>query len=595
MKAFLKNQERFFVEQVPAMSRLPFAYRVRAFAGGPLRRRMRAARERFLKVASEDCRGAQRDILKSLLELNAGSKFSRDHGLSPRMTLAEFRSRLPVSDYERMRPYIDRVSAGQHEALLGSSNRLLMFAVTSGTTADSKLIPVTSRFLHDYRQGWQMWGIGTYTQHPQLQPLNIIQVSSSHRKFTAADGTPCGNISGLVATMQNPIVRTLYTIPAAVAEIRDADSRRRIIVRLALNDPHPGMLITANPGTLVQLWDYAERHAAELIEEIQQGGTGRAVLSPEVAMTLKKQLRPNPIRAEELRRILREDGRLSSTRCWPRLGTLGVWCGGSAGAYIPRLREIFGTIPIRDHGLHASEGRMTLPLSDDFSAGVLEVQTHFFEFLPVEEEHSATPIVLESHELDDGKDYFILLTTSSGLYRYNIRDVVRCVGFHGTTPLLEFRHKGSHISSITGEKITESQVVEAVGAASARLGVRPLLFTMTPVWGDPPGYTLYLASDSRTSANCMDSFQLTNYASAVDVELKSRNVEYAEKRDSGRLGPLRCEVRGEQQWAQFARTRQSRSGGSIEQYKHPCLVPDPQFQKVFLNACQTPGENTPAD
>ncbi len=154
-----------------------------------------------------------------------------------------------------------------------------MFAVTSGTTADSKLIPVTTRFLDDYRQGWQRWGIGTYTQHPELQRLNILQISSSHRKFTTPDGTPCGNISGLVASMQNPIVRTLYTIPSAVAEISDPDLRRRIIVRLALSDPHAGMLITANPSTLVQLWEIAERNSEQLIDEIRAGGDPSGQLS----------------------------------------------------------------------------------------------------------------------------------------------------------------------------------------------------------------------------------------------------------------------------------------------------------------------------
>lgn len=557
---------------------------------------MRAARESFLSGAHKDCRVLQHAVLKDLLRLNEGTAFSRDFGLSPGMSLSDFRARISVSDYELVRPYIDRVASGEHRALLGQENRLLMFAVTSGTTADSKLIPVTERFLNDYRQGWQMWGIGTYSEHAALQKLNIVQISSSHRKFTSSDGTPCGNISGLVATMQNPIVRTLYTIPAAVAEIPDAEFRRRLIVRMALNDPYVGMLITANPSTVVQLWDFAVQHHEELLDEIAVGGPGRSVLPDSVANALKQQLRPNPRRAAELRQAIRQDGRLVPKSCWPGLGVLGVWCGGSAAAYIPRLKEIFGAIPIRDHGLHASEGRMTLPLHDDCSAGVLEVGTHFFEFLPLAEENSAAPIVLEAHELEAGKEYFILLTTSSGLYRYNIRDVVRCVGFHGTTPLLEFRHKGSHISSITGEKITESQVVESVNVASEQAGLRPRLFTLTPAWGEPPGYVLYLLLDShlaglgsRVHENSVETTvdpSLATFAAAVDAQLRSRNLEYAEKRDTGRLLPIRLQILPEEQWRQFAKTRQSKAGGSAEQYKHPCLVPDPLFQNVFLRMAE---------
>ncbi len=570
------------------MSRPPFAYRLRAIVGGPLRRRMRASRAKFLQAAFTNCRQEQQTILTSLLKLNEGSSFSQDFGLSSKTTLAEFRSRVPISDYELVRPYIDRVAKGDHRALLGVDNKLLMFAVTSGTTADSKLIPVTTRFLDNYRQGWQRWGIGTYTQHPELQRLNILQISSSHRKFTTPDGTPCGNISGLVASMQNPIVRTLYTIPSAVAEISDPDLRRRLIVRLALSDPHAGMLITANPSTLVQLWEIAERNSEQLIDEIRAGGDPSGQLPANVSAALRKQLRPNPVRARQLSELRHQEGRLLPQRCWTGLGTLGVWCGGSAAAYIPRLRDIFGNIPIRDHGLHASEGRMTLPLEDNSPAGVLEIQTHFFEFLPIAEEHSSQPIVLEAHELEEGRDYFILLTTSSGLYRYNIRDVVRCTGHHGATPLLEFRHKGSHISSITGEKITESQIVESVNAATVGTALRPELFTMTPIWGDPPGYVLYI-SLNQSGPTASAEF-LKRLSASVDMELKRRNVEYAEKRETGRLAPLRVELLANVSWTQFAKSRQSKAGGSLEQYKHPCLVPDPQFQRVFLNACQSPGD-----
>jgi hypothetical protein len=62
--------------------------------------------------------------------------------------------------------------------------------------------------------------------------------------------------------------------------------------------------------------------------------------------------------------------------------------GGSVGVYLPRLEEYYGRPAIRDHGLSASEGRMTIPLRDGTSAGVLEYVNHFFEFIP-EEEHPA--------------------------------------------------------------------------------------------------------------------------------------------------------------------------------------------------------------
>ncbi len=582
------------------MSRIPLAYRMRAAAGVFLRRRMRRSRRDFLAAAKSDCRGRQRAVLSGLLQLNQGSQFSRDHHLTSGMSLDDFRRALPVADYELVRPYIQKVAAGDHQALLGSANRLQMFAVTSGTTSESKLIPVTDRFLNDYRRGWQMWGIGTYSEHARLQKLNIVQISSSHRRFTTADGTPCGNISGLVAAMQSTIVRTLYTVPFAVAEISDPEAKRYAILRMALADPYVGMLITANPSTLLQLLDHANLHAEALIRDIRDGGLQGCDLPAAVRGRLRKMLPASRSRAQVLESIVHEHGGFRPRLCWPMLGVLGVWCGGSAAAYIPRLKQQFDDVPVRDHGLHASEGRMTLPLEDNSSAGVLEVETHFFEFIPVRESESSQPVVLEAHELEEGREYFILLTTSSGLYRYNIQDVVRCVGFFGSSPILEFRHKGAHISSITGEKIAESQVVESVRSACNLTGLSPQIYTLTPCWGEPPGYTLYVGRLNQISSSGLiadaegggrrvtatpEVLGQNEFAQALDNDLCHRNVEYGEKRQTGRLQMIRVRELSPDAWKSFTNARQSRAGGSAEQYKHPCLMPDPQFEEKFLKAC----------
>ena len=561
------------------MTQVPAAYRLRAFAATFFRRSINHSRNELLNLAQSACRETQCTLLADLLRLNQSSAFSRDYGLTGRTTLREFRQRVPVGDYELIRSYVDQVAHGNHAALLGETNKLQMFALTSGTTAAPKLIPVTTRFLNDYRRGWQTWGIGTYSDHALLQKLNIVQISSSHQKTRTADGTPCGNISGLVAAMQKRFVRSLYTIPAVVAEILDAEAKRYTILRLALADPWVGMTITANPSTLLQLAGFANTHAEALIRDIHNGGINGVDLPDLQRRELKNRLRPNVPRAAQLQQILDRHGGLRPRDCWPMLQALGVWCGGSAAAYIPKLKQVFDGITIRDHGLHASEGRMTLPLMDECSSGLLEIQTHFFEFLPMTEVGSASPVVLEAHELEVGVEYYILLTTSSGLYRYNIRDVVRCTGFYGTTPLLEFRHKGAHISSITGEKLAESQVVEAVNAAVRECGVNLELFTLTPQWGEPPGYKLCVQCDSADAGH--NPARLNRFAMVVEEHLARLNVEYKDKRESGRLAPLYVQALQQEHWDAFTKNRQSRSGGSLEQYKHPCLLPDPEFQNLF--------------
>ena len=86
-------------------------------------------------------------------------------------------------------------------------------------------------------------------------------------------------------------------------------------------------------------------------------------------------------------------------------------------------------------------------------------------------------------ELIEGKNYFIILTTAGGLYRYNISDLVRCVGYHGQAPMLEFLNKGAHYSSMTGEKISEHQVITAVEAAQRTASVARQLVPPRPSLG----------------------------------------------------------------------------------------------------------------
>ena len=160
------------------------------------------------------------------------------------------------------------------------------------------------------------------------------------------------------------------------------------------------------------------------------------------------------------------------------------------GAYLRGYPDYFGDRPVRDVGLIASEGRMTIPIEDNTPAGILDIRHHYFEFIPEDQIDRPEPETVEAHELIEGRQYYILPSTAGGLYRYQIFDLVRCVGFHGKAPMIEFLNKGAHISSVTGEKLSEFQVVAAVTAAQHRLGIRLGSFLMLPTWGDPPHYSL---------------------------------------------------------------------------------------------------------
>jgi hypothetical protein len=273
---------------------------------------------------------------------------------------------------------------------------------------------------------------------------------------------------------------------------------------------------------------------------------------------------PRPAVAARLEGLLKRHGQLLPRHFWD-LSLIGIWTGGTLGLYLPRLREYYGDAPIRDIGLLASEGRMSVPIDDSTPAGVAETVSNFLEFIPSEQIESQHPDVLRAHELEEGGDYFIVLTNWAGLWRYNIDDRVRCVGFVGQAPLIEFLSKGLHTSSITGEKITEYQVVQAMRQAAG--GVASLeTFELQGCFGNPPFYRLRVESAAGVD--------LAAVAAALDKALMAINVEYASKRSTGRLGSIEVEVLPAGSFAALEARRISERRGRAEQYKHKYLLTD---------------------
>jgi hypothetical protein len=187
--------------------------------------------------------------------------------------------------------------------------------------------------------------------------------------------------------------------------------------------------------------------------------------------------------------------------------------------------------------------------------------------------------VLEAHELSEGGRYYILPTTWFGLYRYQIHDLVRCAGFHNKTPLIEFLSKGSLFSNLTGEKLSEYQVTQAVAQSLRELDLALTAYSVAPCWDDEqPYYGLFVEQGDA------DEGGLRRLAARLDERLRQVNIEYAAKRESLRLGPVRPEWVAAGFWQRWDRERLKRTGGTAEQYKRPCLIGDVQFAQQAREA-----------
>jgi len=155
-------------------------------------------------------------------------------------------------------------------------------------------------------------------------------------------------------------------------------------------------------------------------------------------------------------------------------------------------------------------------------------QEHVFEFIEVRDgdDHVPEPVMLG--DLCQGRKYQVLVTTRSGLYRYAMNDIVEVTGWFNCVPTIRFVQKGKGVTNITGEKLYEHQVVEAVETVLKASGLVCEFYVMLADV-HTGGYTLYLEQVAVPSS----------FANQVDDQLARLNVEYRAKRESGRLQALR--------------------------------------------------------
>ena len=226
----------------------------------------------------------------------------------------------------------------------------------------------------------------------------------------------------------------------------------------------------------------------------------------------------------------------------------------------------------------STEGRHTIALHDKRPEGVLAVDGSYYEFVPVEERESPNPRAYEGSELQPGREYRLIMTTSSGLYRYDIGDVVRCQSFVGQAPVLEFLHKEGQCADMEGEKVSGSQVAQAVEVASRELSLCVDCFMAVPVRrdGEIPYYAMLIEHSV-----IKDLTVARQFLQIVDQEIIKQNVMYAGKRNDRYIGPLRLLRLAPGTWSDYIATETRRTGTGDSQYKHPALVADTSWLDRF--------------
>jgi hypothetical protein len=518
-----------------------------------------------LENAARNAQASQAKVLQSILKSAAGTAFGRDFDFNAIKTYDEYIKRVPIMTYAEHEPYIERQMQGETDVIV--PGKPIYYVTTSGTTSKPKYIPVTAKAAKlSHRNVSLIWLY--YLARRSIGFLNdeLLAITGQPIEGVAPDGTPFGSTSGQLRKALPKFMQSIYAVPEEVFTIPDYDARYYCLALFSLRR-QISHISSANPSTLVLLFETIQRFQSELIHDIDHGTINATfTLASEVRRKLEAQITSDPGRAAELRECLVVAGRMDPAFYWPRLASIGCWKGGNSPVFIERLRNMIpDVVPIFDLGYLASEVRATVPVERSHHGGVPTLNRNFFEFVSVESWQSGARATVRLHELNLGQRYYVLITTDSGLYRYHINDIVRVVGRFGETPELIFEQKGDGVTNLTGEKLYEQQVQLALSAASAALKT-PLQFFMCLLNTGASRYEFLVEPCTPNNLPARELLQ------AIDQQLGEINMEYRSKRDSKRLHAPHLHIL---------------SLGSFERYRAKKVqggVREAQFKMVLLSA-----------
>ncbi len=519
-------------------------------------------------------------LLLHIITRNRSTRFGGDHRFDAIHTLRDYRKQVDIGDYERLRPYMERAKNGEANTL--TEEPIVMFTMTSGSTGEPKLIPVTETSRRNHRQLTRFWYYRALVDHPDLFSGKLLGVVSPAIEGRTAGGIPFGSASGLVYQSSPSWIQNANAAPREIAEVKDFEAKYYLTMRLALEHDIT-FLGTPNPSTILKLVESVNQNKYEIIKDICDGKiTARCNLQPEMRAALAGRLRKNPARAKRLESLIKNDGTLRPKEYWPRLQLMGCWKGGTVGVRLKEFARWFAkATPLRDLGYMASEAQMTLPISDEGSAGILAINENFYEFIPESEIGSPAPTTLTCAEIEKGASYYLVLTTPAGLYRYDINDIVRVAGFYNQTPLIEFVCKGRDVTNITGEKLHVNHVIQAMAQAqnAARMAVQHFRACADV---EKSRYSFFVELDGVMPTQ----ERLVQLLHELDASLRVLNVEYAQKRESRRLdAPVLCVMKSG--WFQRKANAVLQPGTRDVQFKAQLLssIPEEGSEIQFVVQC----------
>ena len=533
-----------------------------------------------LARASRNPEKASARTLRKILNLAKNTAYGKEHHFGaivkarkPEQLFRLYEKSVRASEYESFRPYVERHKHGEANVLI--PGKPLMYATTSGTTSKPKWIPISQKYMKDvYDVMSHIWLDNFARVRPKFLSGGLVVSVAKVVEGYAEDGTIFGSVSGVTAKKIPSIIRKRFVTPPEVYDISDYTARYYVMMRLAIAHS-VSYIVAPNPSTLLELIHNAEEYFDDYIEDIEKGSISEKFdVSPEIRSVLAGFTIPDPERADFLRRVKEKCGGKPQLKdWWPDMQLLSSWkCGNTAIAAEKVQQQLPAGCCYQELGYFASECRFGLVLDEGIDS-TLFPNYHYYEFIEESDLENPEPRFLRLHELEQGKRYCIYVTTFSGLYRYNMNDLVEVGGWNGKTPKIHMVQKVNGIVSITGDKLYEKQFIEAVHEAERQSGLKANFFIG---FADPEEacYDFYYEFEKRKVRRS----KAEAFTKIVDSQLMEMNIEYQSKRASHRLKEPKTFVLKRNSYDHFKR-RSLLEGARDGQFKLVMLLQDKRRQR----------------
>ena len=492
-----------------------------------------AVRTRTWRNAIRNVEVTQQKLLLSLLAKNAETEFGRKHFFARIESAVDFQRAVPIQTYEDLQPYIDKIATGTSNVL--TADRVQRFGVSSGSTKASKLVPYTSSLIADFQEGIDPWMYHLMRDNPQIMAGRAYwSVTPIGERQTRSNGNiPIGfdDERSYFGRLTQWVLGTVMVTPSELAMVSDMNAFRYATLRFLLQEKSISWVSIWNPTFAILFLNPLKGWFDKLIKDVREGTMSVDLgVAPEIGQRIRRMLKCSPKRARELERIKQMNDNRFYESIWPKLRLISCWAHGNSAEAVKQLRGYFPNVAIQPKGLIATEAFVSFPLREEASA--LSVNSHFFEF---EEVDSKT--VLLAHQLHVGRRYSVIVTTSGGLYRYRLNDMIEVLGHEDECPLIRFIGKQNKVVDLCGEKLNEEFVRNLVMSVVDQLRLSLQFWMVAPERnGDySPFYTLFVQS-AEVNNGALQVLQRE-----IEVGLRE-NFHYDYCRRLGQLQALRVFV-----------------------------------------------------